>query len=169
MAHRICAMHCWTGSHALSWSTVTQHSIQLGSGSRPCWGQVVFGSKSPICIGSGSKILCGEPLYCRSYTLMGFLSDVTGMGLWWAGGTMSPWCLSLGNFCKDGEGKREMEKNRRKIGKGKETNYFLKMEGKNHENSQRTFFFFTFWNYWLFLGLRNCTRMPCCKNTRTRH
>ena len=38
-AHRICALHCWTGSYALSWSTVTQHSTQPGSGSRPCGGK----------------------------------------------------------------------------------------------------------------------------------
>ena len=40
---------------------VTQHSTQLGSGSRPCGGKVVFESGSPICIGFGSKVPCGEP------------------------------------------------------------------------------------------------------------
>ena len=40
--------------------TVTQHSTQLWSGSRPCGGKVVFESRSPIRIGFGSKVPCGE-------------------------------------------------------------------------------------------------------------
>ena len=40
-----------------------QHSTQHRSGSRQCGGKVVFGSGSPISIGSGSKVLCGEPQY----------------------------------------------------------------------------------------------------------
>ena len=47
--------------------TVTQHSTQLGSGST-CGGNVVFESGSPISIGSGSKVPCGEPLYIQTYT-----------------------------------------------------------------------------------------------------
>ena len=30
-ARRVRTLHCWTGSHALSRSTLTQHSMQLGS------------------------------------------------------------------------------------------------------------------------------------------
>ena len=41
--------------------TVMEPITQLGSGSRPCGGKVVCGSRSPICIGSGSKIPCGKP------------------------------------------------------------------------------------------------------------
>ena len=59
--HADYAMHCWTGSHALFRSTVTQNSAQLGSGSRPCGGKVVFRSGSPFRIRSGSKVPCGEP------------------------------------------------------------------------------------------------------------
>ena len=40
-----------------------QHSMQLGSGSRPCGGKGVFESGSPIRIGYGSKVLCGESHY----------------------------------------------------------------------------------------------------------
>ena len=51
-SRRLHALHCW-----INWfsRTVTQHSTQLGSGSRPCGGKVVFGS------GSRSKVPCGEP------------------------------------------------------------------------------------------------------------
>ena len=62
-AHRICALHSWTGSFALSRSTVTQHSSQHGSGSRQCRGKVVCGFGSPIHIGSESNSLCEEPHY----------------------------------------------------------------------------------------------------------
>ena len=52
---------CWIGSHALFRNTVTQHSAQLGSGTRQCGGKVVLrsGSSSPIRIGSGFKVPCG--------------------------------------------------------------------------------------------------------------
>ena len=63
VAHRLRALHCWRGSQSLPWSTVTQHSTHLGSGSRPCGGKVVFGSGFPIRIGFGSKVACGEPQY----------------------------------------------------------------------------------------------------------
>ena len=55
--HSMQTMHiaCWTRPHALSWSTVTKHSMQLGSRSRSCGGKVVFGS------GSRSKVPCEEP------------------------------------------------------------------------------------------------------------
>ena len=52
-ARRLCALHCWTGSHALSRSTVTQHITQLGSRSRPSGGKMVFGSRS--------RVPCWEP------------------------------------------------------------------------------------------------------------
>ena len=60
-AQRLSALHCWTGSHALSQSTGTQHSMQLESGLRLYGGKVVFEPGSPIRIGSGSKVLCGDP------------------------------------------------------------------------------------------------------------
>ena len=41
----------------------TQHSVQLGSGSRSCGCKMVFGSRSSIHIGSRSKVPCGEPLH----------------------------------------------------------------------------------------------------------
>ena len=41
--------------------TVTQHTMQFGSRLRLCGGKVVFGFGSPSCIGSGSKVPCGEP------------------------------------------------------------------------------------------------------------
>ena len=56
MAHRLCALHYLTASR-----TVTQHSTQLGSGSRPCGGKVLFETGSLIRIGCGSKVPCGEP------------------------------------------------------------------------------------------------------------
>ena len=31
LAYRLRPLHCWTGSHALSWSTVVQHCMQLES------------------------------------------------------------------------------------------------------------------------------------------
>ena len=39
-------------------------------GSRPCGGKVVFESRSLICIGFGSKVLCGVPHYHNSYTIL---------------------------------------------------------------------------------------------------
>ena len=42
-------------------TAVMQHSTQLArSGLRPCEVKTVFGSRSPISIGSGSKVPCGE-------------------------------------------------------------------------------------------------------------
>ena len=49
-ACRLRSLHCWTGSHVLSWQTVTQ----LGSGSR------LFTSK--VVLGSRSKVPCEEPM-----------------------------------------------------------------------------------------------------------
>ena len=60
-ARRLPALHWWTGSYAPFRSTVTQHSMQLTSRSRPCESKMVFGSGSLICIGSGSTVPCGEP------------------------------------------------------------------------------------------------------------
>ena len=58
---KLCTLHCWTGSHALSWSIGMLHCMQLGSRTRLCRGKEVFGSGSPIHIVFRSKILCGEP------------------------------------------------------------------------------------------------------------
>ena len=59
--HTVCrlrALHCWTLSHALSRSTVTQHTMQISSRWRLCGGNLVFGLGSPIHIGSGSNGRC---------------------------------------------------------------------------------------------------------------
>ena len=61
--------HTTTRISLLDW----QHSTQLRSGSRPCGGKVVFGSGSPICIGSKFKVTCGEPLYVFDYSNMALL------------------------------------------------------------------------------------------------
>ena len=53
-----------TGFHALSQSTqsrIMQHGTQLRSRSKLCGGKGGLGSRSPIHIVSGSKVLCGEP------------------------------------------------------------------------------------------------------------
>ena len=61
-------MHC-PGALSLQLST------QFGTESRPCGGKVVFGSGSPICIRSRSKVPCGETQYS---SILFFL-----FGAWW--------------------------------------------------------------------------------------
>ena len=80
LARRLRALHCWTGSHLLSRNTVTQHSTQLGSGSKPWGGKMVFGYRSLICIGSGTRVMCEEPHHYLYYDLGP--RHVCGAGRW---------------------------------------------------------------------------------------
>ena len=76
--HLVWAPH-WAGFRALSHG---QHSMQLGSGSRPWRGKVVFGCGSMIYIGSGSKIPCWEPQWISQYLYSQLNPNVQGKGGW---------------------------------------------------------------------------------------
>ena len=68
-ACRLYALHCWTGTHALCYAHhyAAQHAARMLIG--PCGGKVVFESISPIRIGCGFKVPCGELQYFDSYQL----------------------------------------------------------------------------------------------------
>ena len=60
--HRLRALHWWTGSHALSRSTVTQAQHAARIWIEAVWRQSRFWIRIPDPrIGSGSKVPCGEP------------------------------------------------------------------------------------------------------------
>ena len=77
----------WIISHPSSRSTVTQHSAQLRSDSRPCWGKVVLGFGCRIRIGSRSKVLCGEP-HCNYNLLQDIVVQIPTEYIRW-------WCYAL--------------------------------------------------------------------------
>ena len=80
MTRTLRALHCWTGSHALSRSTVMQHSMQLRSRFWPCGGIVVSESGSHIRIRSRSKVLCEEPHCSYSLRVYEIVTNVSSAG-----------------------------------------------------------------------------------------
>ena len=84
--------HCTAGlehTHSVT-RTVTQHSRQLESGSSPCGSKVLFESRSPIRIGFGSKVSCGESRWTCSCWCFPLSAEVNLNGLFF--------CNKIQNF-----------------------------------------------------------------------